>query len=263
MGDGTTRHDYREQAARYDRTRGASPSILRPLARMLDGAPGPDLLDVAGGTGNYAAALAGLGYRPTVLDVSEAMLERARGKGLTSVRADAAELPFGDGSFDAFVNCSALHLIPAWREALAEARRVLKPGGRFAIMVYTRENLEVHWVFRYFPSTRDWIYPEHQTLAEIVAELPGATVEPFDFTDLVDASMSALCRHPRLLLDESWRMQTSFFERLARDDPDATREGLAMLERDLAKGVRPDEDVAPLRAVYGDGTIVAWAKVSA
>lgn len=260
MGDGTTRHDYREQAARYDRTRGASPSILGPLARMLEGAPGRDLLDVAGGTGNYAAALAGLGFRPTVLDVSDAMLEQARGKGLTSVRADASKLPFDDASFDAVVNCSALHLIPAWREALAEMRRVLKPAGRLAIMVYTRENLDVHWVFRYFPSTRPWFYPEHQTLAEIVAELPGATVEAMEFTDLVDASMSALCRHPRLLLEREWRMQTSFFERLERDDPTALRKGLGALEHDLANGVRPDEDVAELRARHGDGTIVGWVR---
>ena len=45
-----TRHDYRDQAARYDRTRGASPSILGPLEHAIAGAPGPTLLDVAGGT---------------------------------------------------------------------------------------------------------------------------------------------------------------------------------------------------------------------
>ena len=227
---------------------------------MLEGAPGRELLDVAGGTGNYAAALAGLEYRPTVLDASDAMLERARRKGLAAVRADSSNLPFDDASFDAVVNCSALHLIPAWREALAEMRRVLKPGGRLAVMVYTRENLDVHWVFRYFPSTRAWIYPEHQTLDEILGELPGATVKPFEFTDVIDASMSAMCRHPRLLLDRDWRMQTSYFERLERDDPEAASEGLAALERDLADGVRPDEAVAELRAQYGDGTILGWVK---
>jgi ubiquinone/menaquinone biosynthesis C-methylase UbiE len=255
-----TRHDYREQAARYDRTRGASPSIMGPLARMLEGVLGPDLLDVAGGTGNYASALRELGFAPTVIDVSDAMLERARAKGLRAVRADGSRMPVADRSVDAVVNVSALHLIHAWREALGEARRVLKPGGRLALMVYTRENLDVHWVFRYFPATREWVYPEHQTLEEILSELPGATVTRFEFTDLVDASMSALCRYPHLLLDPEWRMQTSFFERLERDDPAHLEEGLERLRRDLAKGVRPDEDVADLRAQHGDGTIVGWVR---
>jgi ubiquinone/menaquinone biosynthesis C-methylase UbiE len=113
------------------------------------------------------------------------MLDRARAKGLAVVRADAARLPVPDASVDALVNVSALHLIPDWRGALAEARRVLRPGGRLSLMVYTRENLGVHWIFRYFPSTRDWVYPEHQTLDEIAAELPGATVTPFEFTTVV------------------------------------------------------------------------------
>jgi demethylmenaquinone methyltransferase/2-methoxy-6-polyprenyl-1,4-benzoquinol methylase len=254
-----TRHDYREQAARYDRTRGASPSILGPLVSALEGTPGSAMLDVAGGTGNYAEALRSMGFEPTVLDLSEEMLERARSKGLAGVRADASRLPIADESFDAVVNVSALHLIPSWREALGEARRVLKPGGRLALMVYTRENLDVHWVFRYFPETRAWVYPEHQTLGEIMDALPGATVVPFEFTDLVDASMSALCRRPELLLDPDWRMQTSFFERLRRAAPAQLAQGLSVLERDLANGVRPDEDVAPLRAWHGDGTIIGWA----
>ena len=161
---------------------------------------------------------------------------------------------------DALVNVSALHLIPDWRGALAESRRVLRPGGRLGLMVYTRENLDVHWIFRYFPAARDWVYPEHQTLDEIVAELPGATVTPLEFTDLVDASMSALCRHPDLLLDPAWRMQTSFFERLARLDSASLDEGLARLRSDLDAGVRPDEEVAVLRSAIGDGTIVGWRR---
>jgi SAM-dependent methyltransferase len=252
------RHDYREQAARYDRTRGASPSILAPLLAALAGAPGPAMLDVAGGTGNYAAALSSHGFRPTVVDISQEMLERARAKELAAVRADAAALPFEDATVDAVVNVSALHLIPGWRAALSEARRVLRPDGVLALMLYARENLDVHWVFRYFPSTRDWVYPEHQPIGEVLGELPGAAAAPFEFTDLVDASMSALCRDPHLLLDPAWRMQTSFFERLARDDPRRLEEGLAMMKRDLHDGVRPDEEVAPLRALYGDGTIVSW-----
>jgi ubiquinone/menaquinone biosynthesis C-methylase UbiE len=253
-----TRHDYREQAARYDRTRGASASILGPLRRAIASGTGSSLLDVAGGTGNYAEALRELGHEPCVLDVSPHMLERAAAKGLPVVRAAASALPFADSSFEAVINVSALHLIPQWRVALAEARRVVRPGGRLGLMVYTRENLDVHWIFEYFPFTREWVYPEHQTLAELLDELPGARVEPFEFEDLVDASMAALCRHPRLLLDPEWWQQTSFFERLRAADPSGLADGLLRLKRDLDGGRRPDHEVEDLRHRHGDGTVLAW-----
>jgi demethylmenaquinone methyltransferase/2-methoxy-6-polyprenyl-1,4-benzoquinol methylase len=255
------RHDYRDQAERYDRTRGASPSILSPLVRALDGAPGRRLLDVAGGTGNYAAALRERGWEPVVLDVSAEMLERAAAKGLPVVRAPAGRLPVAVASVDAVTNVSALHLIRDWRAALRETRRVLRPGGRLALMVYAREHLDVHWIFEYFPSSRAWVDPEHQMLAELLSELPGASVEPFEFTDLVDASMSAMCRYPHLLLDPEWRLQTSFFERLERADPTGARAGLERLERDLTAGRRPDVEVAEQRARFGDGAVIAWQAV--
>gem|GEM_PF-5118778 len=60
--------DYSNQARAYDTTRAASPSVLAPLRKALEGAPGPELLDIGGGTGNYAAALTEDGWRPLVLD---------------------------------------------------------------------------------------------------------------------------------------------------------------------------------------------------
>ena len=58
-----TRHDYARQARTYDRTRAASPSVLGPLRAALGAAPGRRLLDVGGGTGNYASALGGARLR--------------------------------------------------------------------------------------------------------------------------------------------------------------------------------------------------------
>lgn len=253
-----SRHDYRRQAATYDRTRGASPSILEPLTRALSRAPGRRLLDVGGGTGNYARALAQRGWRPVVVDASAAMLERARAKGLRCLRADAARLPVEDASADAVTCVSALHLILDWRGALAEARRALRPGGRIALMAYTRENLDAHWVFDYFPTFRRRQRAEHQSLAEVLAQLPGSDVWTFEFTDLADASGAALCRHPHLLLDPAFRAQTSFFERIAAADPVEYQAGIARLERDLAAGRRPDREIAPRRAQVGDGTVISW-----
>ena len=65
--------DYSRQAERYDRTRSASPSVLRELRKALNGAPGRRLADIGGGTGNYALALQNEGWRPVVIDRSPAM----------------------------------------------------------------------------------------------------------------------------------------------------------------------------------------------
>jgi SAM-dependent methyltransferase len=79
--------DYSRQADRYDETRGASPSVLRPLREALKGAPGRRLADVGGGTGNYALALSREGWNPVVVDRSPEMLARAAAKGLETVEA--------------------------------------------------------------------------------------------------------------------------------------------------------------------------------
>ena len=107
-----TRHDYSRQAGRYDSTRAASPSVLGPLRDALAGVPGPVLIDVGGGTGNYAAALRSAGVAPTVSDLSDAMLRVARSKDLPVVRADAGDLPFATGAADAVILISMLHHVP-------------------------------------------------------------------------------------------------------------------------------------------------------
>ncbi|MDZ4277996.1 MAG: methyltransferase type 11, partial [Dehalococcoidia bacterium] len=62
--------DYDSRAATYDATRSASPSIVRPLLRALGPANGRALLDIGGGTGNYAVALRDAGFRVWLSDVS-------------------------------------------------------------------------------------------------------------------------------------------------------------------------------------------------
>jgi ubiquinone/menaquinone biosynthesis C-methylase UbiE len=99
------------------------------------------VLDVACGPGNFTSAFA-RAVAPSGLavgiDLSEPMLERA-GRDNAHPRAayvlgDATNLPFPDASFDA-VNCyAALYLIPEPYAAFDEMLRVVRPGGRMAIM---------------------------------------------------------------------------------------------------------------------------------
>ncbi len=244
--------DYSRQAETYDRTRAASPSVLRPLREALAGAPGRRLADIGGGTGNYAQALAREGWEPVVLDRSAGMLGHAAAKGLQTMEADATSLPLADASFDAAMLVSMLHHVEEPRAALAEAARILRPGGRLAVMAYTCEDIEDLWLSDFFPSTRAWMSASHPAEGDLLALLPGAWRLPVVFEDLVDASLAALAAHPEKLLDENWRRQTSYFERLARDHPRELRDGLSRLARMVAR------ESAPSRP--GRGSVLAWRK---
>jgi SAM-dependent methyltransferase len=247
--------DYSRQAETYDATRGASPSVLEPVREALAGAPGRRLVDVGGGTGNYALALREEGWEPLVVDRSAAMLARAAAKALPTREADAQALPLEDASADAVTMISMLHHVDDPGRALAEARRVLRPGGRLAVMAFTREDLEDQWYHDYFPSTRAWMDASHPRLAELLSHLPGARRLPVVFGDLEDASLAALASHPRLVLDPAWRNQTSYFERLERDHPGELRAGLERLERELDAGAGPQ--------VPGGASVLAWVKRAA
>ncbi|MDP7739005.1 class I SAM-dependent methyltransferase [Mycobacterium paragordonae] len=99
------------------------------------------LLDVACGPGNFTAPLAAqlsTGSLAVGFDISEPMLTRAvqdnSGPRTCYVRGDARELPFGDETFDAVCCFGALYLIPEPFRVAQEMIRVLRPGGRIAIL---------------------------------------------------------------------------------------------------------------------------------
>ena len=244
--------DYSRQAEHYDETRSASPSVVRRLRNALEGAPGHRLADIGGGTGNYALALKREGWEPVVVDRSTEMLARAAGKGLETVEADARRLPFEDGSFDAATMISMLHHVEDRRAALAEARRILRVGGRLVLKGFTGEDAATLWILDYFPSSRPWMEATHPPVAAILEDLPGARFLSFEFEDLDDASLAALSADPPRLLAAAESGATSFFERMQRDHPDELRVGLVQLREDIAA------DRAPKRA--GTATILQWSK---
>ena len=102
--------------------------------------PGDRVLDAACGTGDLAIIAAKAGGVVTGLDFSERMLERARRKSpeLEWVRGDLLALPFDDESFDSATVGFGVRNVADLGAAIEQLRRVLRPGGRLAILEITR-----------------------------------------------------------------------------------------------------------------------------
>jgi SAM-dependent methyltransferase len=110
-----------------------------PLLDAVGAGAGVRLLDVACGPGDASAAAARRGAKVTGVDFAAAMVDQASRlhPGISFRTGDAEALPFDAAGFDAVViNFGVLHFAEPER-AIAEAHRVLAPGGRFAFTVWT------------------------------------------------------------------------------------------------------------------------------
>jgi demethylmenaquinone methyltransferase/2-methoxy-6-polyprenyl-1,4-benzoquinol methylase len=109
--------------------------------------PGMQVLDIAGGTGDLAAAFARrTGPQGCVVlsDINEAMLRLGRdrlldqGLVVPTAACDAEHLPFADGSFDLVSVAFGLRNMTHKQEALTEMARVLRPGGRLLVLEFSK-----------------------------------------------------------------------------------------------------------------------------
>src|SRR3954463_13067881 len=124
------------------------------MVAWLNPRPGQRMLDVAGGTGDVArralsrmqpVASGPAESRVVVCDVNPRMLEIGRARaiddgvidGVEFLCGDAEPLPFADRSFALYTTAFGLRNVPRIERALAEARRVLRPGGRFLCLEFT------------------------------------------------------------------------------------------------------------------------------
>lgn len=117
----------------------------RQARRSLALAPGSVVLDLACGTGDFSVDLAKDGHRPIGIDLSFGMLASARTDS-PLVQGDLLELPVADGSVDGAVCGFALRNLVDLAPFFAELHRVLRPGGRIALLDVSRPgNPLVRW----------------------------------------------------------------------------------------------------------------------
>ena len=144
-------------ASRYDvmndlMSLGIHRAWKRAFVAALQPAPNRTLLDLAGGTGDIAFGWRGAGGGPAVLsDINAAMLgvgreraaSRGQAAGVAFLVADAEALPLPDRCVDVVSIAFGLRNVTDKPAALREARRVLRPGGRFACLEFSRVQVAV------------------------------------------------------------------------------------------------------------------------
>jgi len=120
--------------------------------------PGQRLLDVAGGTGDVAFRFLkrAAGSSAVVLDMTESMLIEGRKRAeaekmadrLDWVVGDAMALPFADNSFDVYTISFGIRNVTRIPDALKEAYRVLRPGGRLMVLEFSQiPNSGLQWMY--------------------------------------------------------------------------------------------------------------------
>jgi len=153
---------------------------------MLNPPQGPTpfrLLDVAGGTGDVALrfmARGGPGCSATICDISAEMLAVSRRKATAAgldhrvaiVEGNAEALPFADRSFDAYTIAFGIRNVTHIDRALREARRVLKPGGRFLCLEFSHVDVPL----------LDNLYDFHSfNVIPKLGELAAGAAEPYQY----------------------------------------------------------------------------------
>jgi demethylmenaquinone methyltransferase/2-methoxy-6-polyprenyl-1,4-benzoquinol methylase len=192
---GMVRAVFESVAPRYDlmndlMSLGVHRVWKRILLTALDPRPARALLDLAAGSGDIGLGWARLGGGPVLMsDINPAMLEIARDRavdggfvaGVEFLIADAEHLPLADGRFDRVSIAFGLRNCTDKDAVLREARRVLKPGGRFFCLEFSRVQVAAAvplydaWSFRVLPRLGKLVAKDadsYQYLAESIRTFP-------------------------------------------------------------------------------------------
>ncbi len=132
------------------------PGVAASLRSLVESYPGAHVLEVGCGTGRWLATLQPLASQVYGLDRSAGMLGQARGQQASPklICGHAPQLPFYDASFLLIFCVNALHHFNQPHGFIAEARRLLQPGGSLAIIGMDPHAGQDKWyVYQYFTET--------------------------------------------------------------------------------------------------------------
>jgi hypothetical protein len=228
----------------YDRLGEGYAAVRRPDARIA--APiwealgdARTVVNVGAGAGSYEPA----DREVTAVEPSDVMIAQRPSGSAPVVRAVAEALPFADDSFDAAM---AILTIQHWQDipaGLAELRRVARR--RVVIVMYHAEVNTRLWIVQdYLPEILDGHARLLPSVADVVAALPGASVEPILVPrDCSDRMFGTLWARPEEYLDLEVRRATSVWSLLP---PGVAERAVSQLREDLATG-RWDERHGHLR----------------
>lgn len=203
------REVFSSVAARYDlmndlMSAGVHRIWKDAMVEWLNPQPGWKSLDVAGGTGDIAFRIVdatGRQGRVTVLDINGSMLDVGRqraeklgiAENLDFVEANAEELPLPSDNFDAYTIAFGIRNVPRIDAALAEAYRVLKPGGRFLCLEFSEVEMPLldrvyeAWSFNAIPRIGQMVTGDgepYKYLVESIRKFPKQA----DFAAMITAA---------------------------------------------------------------------------
>jgi SAM-dependent methyltransferase len=219
---GTSAEDYRRQAEqRY----ALEPYIL-PFADFASAA-GKDVLEIGVGLGADHQQFAEAGARLTGVDLTPRAVEHTRRRlaifGLRSSLdvADAENLPFADSSFDIVYSWGVIHHSPDTPKAAREIMRVLKPGGRFAVMIYHKRSFVGYMLWTRYALLRGRPFTGLDEIYSKYLESPGTKAYSPDearalFSGAAGVEVTTVLTHGDLLEGEAGQRHRGPLLRLAR-----------------------------------------------
>ena len=150
--------DYDQIARTFDKRYERNPyaGVAKALREFIGSQPGLHILEVGCGTGHWLEILQAMGRRPVGLDYSAGMLAKAqeRVESAALIHGDAQRLPLPANSFDRAFCINALHHFHDKPAFLAEARRILRPGGKlWSVGLDPHHGLDKWHVYDYFPES--------------------------------------------------------------------------------------------------------------